>query len=362
MYHAFMQRFTWPRPLRAQILLHALAVASVALTLGCAGRVLEFERADEILKNDEYEKQVKVKSTPPKEPVAPAPVVVTPRLENSQVKGTGVKAKSAKATKAIESKKPKVPLRRQPEVEDTVGFEGRRPIRDPFRVGEKVTLNVTYFNVVAGTLEIMVKPMVEVNGINAYQFEVTAKSNSLFNRIYAVDDKAITFMSYDEMVPLSLSITLKESKQLAEARTFIDWKTNKATYWRKKVTKEKGEENKKLEWNVLPFSQNVVSALFYLRTFSWDVGRDLAFRVADEGKNIVFRGEVIRKEKLKTEIGVLDTLVLKPHLTVDGVFKPVGDILFWMTDDDRKFIVRIESKIKIGTMVAKLKSLEKGQD
>jgi hypothetical protein len=215
---------------------------------------------------------------------------------------------------------------------------------------------------VAGTLELAVKPMVEVNGQKAYHFEVTAKSNSLFNRVYAVDDTAVTYMSYDTLIPLNLSITLKESKQLAETRTFIDWKTNKATYWQKKVTKEKGEQSKRKDWDVLPFSQNVISAVYYMRTFTYETGKSYAFRVADEGKNIVFKGEIVRKEKLKTDIGELDTIVLKPKLTVDGAFAPVGDILMWMTDDDRKFIVRIESKIKIGTLVAKLKSIDKGRD
>ena len=41
---------------------------------------------------------------------------------------------------------------------------------------------------------------------------------------------------------------------------------------------------------------------------------------------------------------------------------PVGEVLVWLTDDERKFVVRLETKIKIGTIVAKLKSLEKGQE
>src|SRR5690606_29120766 len=111
-------------------------------------------------------------------------------------------------------------------------------------------------------------------------------------------------------------------------------------------------------WKILPFSQNVVSAAFYMRTFTYGPDKELAFRVADAGKNLVFTGKVLRREKLDTEIGQLDTVVVKPKITIDGVFKQVGDILIWLTDDERKHIVRIESKIKIGTIVAKLKSIE----
>ncbi|HMN69177.1 MAG TPA: DUF3108 domain-containing protein, partial [Bdellovibrionales bacterium] len=233
---------------------------------------------------------------------------------------------------------------------------------DPFRVGEKVTFDVSYFNVVAGTINVEVKPFASVNGQKAYHFEISGRSNSFFSRIYAVEDKATTYMSYDDLVPLNLQISIKESKQLAETRTLFDWKTMKASYWQKRVTKEKGERSKQIDWDLLPFSQNVITAPYYLRTFQLEPGKKLAFRVADEGKNIVFTGEVLRREVLKTPIGDLKTVVVRPQITADGAFKPIGDIQIWLTDDDRKFLVRLESKIKIGTVVAKLKSIEKGRE
>ncbi len=328
---------------------------SALITTACASRVLQYDKADEVLKNEEYEQKVQVKQVEP-----PAPLVV------KEIPADAIPvAKSKQSTKTKKSAKkegPKVKGPRQPEIEDTTGFEGRRPIKDPFRSGEKVTLNISYFNIVAGEMQIVVNPMVEVNGQKAYHFEVSAKSNSFFNHVYGVDDTAVTYLTYDEMTPLNLSITLKESKQLAEARTFFDWKTMKASYWQKRVTKEHGEQSKKLEWDIKAYSQNVISAAFYMRVFSYEVGKKYAFRVADEGKNIVFSAEVLRKEKLSTDVGEFDTVVLKPNITVDGVFTPVGDILVWLTDDDRRFIVRIESKIKIGTVIAKLKSLEKGPE
>lgn len=322
------------------------------LALGaCAGRILQHEKAAEVLKTEEFDKKVEIVE----EPVAPPP--------EPTVKEAPAEKKKKVAVKPVEKKKKvKVTGPRQPELEDKEGFEGRRPLIDPFRAGEKVVFDISYFNIVAGTLDVEVKPMATVNGVKAYHFEVTGKSNSFFNRIYAVDDKAVTYLSYDDLVPLNLQISLKESGQLAETRTFFDWKTKRASYWQKRITKEKGERSNKLEWDLLPYSQNVISAPYYLRVFKLEPGKNLAFRVADEGKNLIFTGEVLRREKLKTPIGELDTVVVRPKITVDGVFKPVGDILIWLTDDDRKFLVRLETKIKIGTIVAKLKSLERGRE
>jgi hypothetical protein len=328
----------------------------VLLVASCAGKILQVDRSDEVLSNDEFDAQVEVK-----EAKGDPPVDDIKSMPEETTKSSGKKKKPKPARKTpVEKAKVKGP--RQPDIEDATGFEGRRPVKDPFRVGEKVTLDVSYFNVTAGELNVETKPFVMVNGRKAYHFEASGKSTPFFSKMYAIDDRVTTYMDFEEMRPLSLLVSIKESNQLGETRTFYDWKNNKASYWQKKIVKGKGERNKKIDWDILPYSQNVVSVAWYLRTFDLTVGKKHAVRVADEGKNIVFTGEVLRKEKLKTPIGVLDTVVVTPRITADGVFKPIGEILIWFTDDDRKLLVRLESKIKIGTIVAKVRSIERGQE
>jgi len=329
-----------------------LAVLSVVLFSACAGKVLQFEKSDEILQNKEFEDQVKIEEAP----VEPPPEPVIKEVAEPKPGKKPVKPKPPEPPKKAK------PMAHKPELEDKEGFDGRRPLVDPFRPGEKVTLDISYFNIVAGELNMEVKPFATVNGQKAYHFEINGKSNSFFSKIYAVEDKGTTYVSYDEMVPLNLQISIKESKQLAETRTLFDWKTKKGSYWQKRITKEKGERSKKVDWQLEPYAQNVMSAAYYMRVFKYEVGKTFAFRVADEGKNMVFKGEAVRREKIQTPIGELDTIVVKPTITVDGMFKQMGEILIWLTDDDRKFIVRLESKIKIGTVIAKLKSIDKGRD
>lgn len=362
------------------------------LVIGCASKVLDYDNIDKLEENREYEDLVKVKQLPADESGKAAleskKKLAEPEKKSNLPKGTTVKLvpkkkknldkkssqkldlakkkkaspqtnKSKKSSKKGQQMKPE---KRLPEYEDSENFVGRRPLRDPFRVGEKVRLSLTYFNITAGYMDVSVKPFVEVNGEKAYNFEVDIKSSSFFNRIYAVDDQASTYVSYNDLLPFNLDIKVRESKQVKEIRSFLDNKNLKGSYWEKKVTKEKGEQEKSIKWDIEPFSQNVISAVYYLRAFTLTPGKKLKFRVADDGKNYMFGGEVLRKEKLKTEIGKLDTIVVRPKITLGGAFKPMGEILIWLTDDDRKFVVRIESKIKIGTIIAKVKSIERGVD
>lgn len=325
---------------------------------GCASKNLNYDEIQPLEKNVEFEKMVQVKEIAAAAQV-PEPTQTLPRAAAPALKARPLlqPAKKKVAKKSVKEA-PAMSKKREASIEDTENFTGRRPNVDPFVVGEKVTLAMTYFNVSAGHMTLETRPFVEVNGRKSYHFYLTVKSSKMFNMIYSVDDWAETFVDFEEMVPYTLGIDVKESKQLKDIRSFFDWKTMTGQYWETKLTADDGKKTRKKIWNILPFSQNVLSAAFYMRTFTYKPNKELAFRVADDGTNLVFTGKVLRFERLKTDVGEFDTIVVQPKITVDGMFKQMGEIFIWLTNDERKHIVRIESKIKIGTVVAKLKSIE----
>lgn len=336
------------------------ALLLCSLLNGCASGILKYDKSETLSVNPEYERKLKVEKLPesvhevakPEEPRGePAHVPKLPQPPKH--KAVAKSSKKKKKVKAMTSA-------REPSIEDSEGFEGRRPKVDPFRIGEKISLSLSYFRVVAGQMDLEVLPLVEVNNEKAYHFRIRVKSNDFFSRFYSVDDMAETYVNFENLLPYNVAVHVKESKQLKEIRFLQDHEKLTADYWEKRVTKENGEQNKKLSWAMLPFSQNVISAVFYMRTFTMRPGKELQFRVAEQGENIVFKGEVLRREELKTDIGTFNALVIKPQIHVGGMFKPMGDILIWVSDDDRKFILRIESEIRIGTIVAKITGLEKG--
>ena len=75
---------------------------------------------------------------------------------------------------------------------------------------------------------------------------------------------------------------------------------------------------------------------------------------------MLMKAEVLRTEKLDTALGELDTVVIRPEIQIGGVFKPQGEILFWLTNDDRKFLVQFSSKIKIGPVMGYVSKINKG--
>ncbi|MCB0378232.1 MAG: DUF3108 domain-containing protein [Bdellovibrionales bacterium] len=345
----------------------ALFVAS------CATTDHEFETID-IRKNTEFDKVIKIETIA--EPVKPAKVE-KPKRPKTKVKKSVKKKEEPKAKapqkvseKKDEAKSEPAPTKvvkpnlkkkstRMPKLEDDEGFDGRRPLVDPVRVGEELVLGISYFAVEAGKLTMKVKPMVQVNGRKAYHYQYLIQTSSLFSMFYSVDDVAEAFVDYETLVPYSYEIHVDESKQKRETKTYFDWDKNVALMWDKKKQKGKPVEEKKVQWDILKYSQNVFSVAYYLRAFTLEVGKELKVRVAHEGKNIIMTAKVIRKEKIFTDIGAFDTFVVSPRFDIDGKFKPTGENYLWLTDDERKFIVKMESKIKIGSIMGKIQKIKK---
>lgn len=361
----------------------AIFVLSLGIA-GCASSVLHFEKSDDLQKNDEFEKAVRIENVgeeikspsqdSPQSPLelkSPGAALKTSQepkkslspLTEKNGKKSPVKKGAPKSSASMSESKavPSVLTAREPNIEDAVGFEGRRPLKDPFKVGEVVTHNVHYFKVSAGEIKFKVENFANVNGKNSYTFATELKTSPLFETFYKVDDRAVTQVGFDDLVPSAFQLHVKESGQLRESRSFFDWQKNRAFFWEKKITEKKGEEIKKIDWEIQQYSQNVFSAIYYMRVFKWEDGKEYQFRVAHDNENLVFRGKVVRRETLETDAGTFKAIVVKPEFTVKGIFKPVGDIYIWLSDDDRKYVLRIESKIKIGTLISEVTKIEPGR-
>jgi hypothetical protein len=342
-------------------------IMSIIVVSACSS-LMKYEKADELKKNQEFEQAVKIvkpeeapaDTTVPTAAVTPTPTPVeAPASKGKKQSTKKAPAKKGKAAAAVAVAE--APAVRQPELEDSEGFSGRRPINDPFRAGEEVVHDVHYFKVSAGELRLKVEPFSMVNNRKSYSFAIEIKTIGLFSNFYAVDDRAETFVDYEDMVPRVFQLHVKESGQIKEAKMFFDNQKGVATFWEKKFTKEDGEKEKKLQWDILPFSQNVYSAVYYMRNFKWEMGKEYSYRVTNDEENLVFSGKVLRREVLQTKLGPMKAIVVQPNIVLKGKFKPIGENLIWLSDDDRKYILRIEAKIKIGTLISEVVSINPGK-
>lgn len=348
-------------------------VSSVFILTSCGTSFLKYDKEEQLKKIDEFDQKVQIaqpvassSSAQPPQPAKQSPPVV---VKKEKVKSHGrIKSKIKKApvtvpvAAVVPSPKEVVSVRRQPEIEDDAGFDGRRPLQDPFRVGEEVVHDVHYFKVSAGSLRMKIDPFVTVNGRKAYALKMAINTSSLFSSFYTVDDSVDIFMDYESLVPSVFQLHVKESGQLREAKMLFNETDNTATFWERKVTKSDGVEEKRQHWDILPYTQNVYSSIYYMRLFKWEVGKEYAFRVGNDNENLVFSGKALRKEVLETKLGPMKAIVIQPNITLKGKFKSIGENLIWLSDDDRRYVLRIEAKIKIGTLISEVVEIKPGSN
>jgi len=67
-----------------------------------------------------------------------------------------------------------------------------------------------------------------------------------------------------------------------------------------------------------------------------------------------FRMKIIGREVIKTKFGYIKTLVLRPYVVADRVFREEESLTIWVSDDENKIPLLIEAKLLVGSIKASL--------
>lgn len=277
------------------------------------------------------------------------PVAVVPPVKH----GKGKKGKRKKGAKASEAAKlvPAAPF----------SIENRWTMAPFFRAGERIVFDITYFGATAGQLELSVLPEKLVAGRATYHFRAIATSTSIFSLFYRVNDVAESFMDTGGLFSHKFLIKLDESRQNRDVLELYDQNKRKAYYWSKLETPTKGVQKDQSEIDLVPYTQDGLSSFFYVRTLPLEDGKVYEFPMVNNGKLRTVRVTVVRRENLTTKEGEFKTIVVKPEVVLDGILQQnSGDSFMWISDDADRQILKIDAKIKVGSVIAYLRERTSG--
>jgi hypothetical protein len=89
-----------------------------------------------------------------------------------------------------------------------------------------------------------------------------------------------------------------------------------------------------------------------------EVGKTYSFdRYYQPDKNPVII-KVDRRERIKVPAGEFDAIVLKPIIKSKGLFGEHGQAEVWFSDDSSRTLLRLKSKLPVGTLYLELKQAE----
>jgi len=197
-----------------------------------------------------------------------------------------------------------------------------------------------------------VKPFQAVDGVQAYHFVLTARSNSFVDVFYKVRDRI------DAYTDIHMTRSLLYKKQQHEGNTKRDvvvnfnWSDLTAQYY----NFNKMEKN----ISIMLGSFDPLSVFFFSRLLDFKVDNILTRPVTDGKKCVIGKARIIRKEKLSLANGTYEAYLLEPELKhIGGVFEKSEDakIQLWVSADRRRIPLKIKSKVMVGSFVGELVSV-----
>lgn len=228
-----------------------------------------------------------------------------------------------------------------------------RELRMPFQPGEKLTFELKWTVIPAGTAVLEVRPMATIDGINTYHFVLEARTNRFLDAFYKVRDRIDAYAHLDMTASVLYIKKQREGSVKKDVKVTFDHRQGVARYFKS------GKIRKTLTIPAGTFDP--LSIFYYSRLLDWKENRRLQRPVSDGKKIVLGEAKIVRRETITLERGIFDTFLVEPDLKhVGGVFEKSNDakIQLWVTADQRRIPVKISSKVSVGSFVGEIVSME----
>ena len=229
-------------------------------------------------------------------------------------------------------------------------FVPRKIQNEAWTVGEHLEFEITYSFYSAGTATMSVLDVVPVNGGNCYHIQTTARSNDFISTFYEVRDTVNSYIDTQGIFSRRFEKKLREGRYKADR--YEDFYPDRLIAL---------NTIEKYALTEIPlYVQDILSSLYYVRTFDLEVGRNVEVVTYADGKVYPLNILVHKQEEVTVPAGTFTCLKIEPLLQSEGVFRQKGKLVIWITDDKYKIPVKMESKVIIGSIASKLLSYQTG--
>jgi len=216
----------------------------------------------------------------------------------------------------------------------------------PLFVGEELLFEVRWMGLLAGNASLAVSGQVSKNGHEVYRIRSLAESSPLFSLFYNVRDVGETFIDVHELYPWYFHLDQREGSQSSQRTVTFDQQRGLAIYAKNHQSPQ--------ELKVPVGVHDTLSSLYVVRTLPLRVGQSIHLNTFSNGKTYDVEVQVLRQEKLEAYWGTVDTLVVQPLMRFQEILRQKGDVLIWVTDDERRIPIRMRTAIKVGSIEATL--------
>lgn len=230
-----------------------------------------------------------------------------------------------------------------------------------FVKGEHLVYRVYYDailtgKVTAGEVTFSVKDGSRViNGRNTHHIQVLGKTKGAFNLFYKVDDRYETYMDEEHLVPRHFVRRVDEGGYIIRQNVTFHQELGKATF-------KDLKNNRTSLIETPPDIHDVVSVIYYARTLDLTnakSGDRFNFNFVIDDTVYTSSMEILGRETIKTSMGRVRCVKIKPGLITGNVFKDTYAMELYVSDDRNKVPVLMKTGVIVGNVKMELTSFEK---
>ena len=223
----------------------------------------------------------------------------------------------------------------------------------PFARGEKLSNDLYWTVVKAGSATLETIPDVALEGKKTLHFRALAKSTPFIDTFYKVRDSIESWVDPGVTRAWLYKKDQEEGTYVRHYLVRFDAGGSVAHRY------SKGELKNAV---IVPYGCfDPLSMLFLFRTKPLAVGYEFAAPVTDGEKAVVGKARVVKRETITVRAGEFDTFLVEPEVKeIGGVFRksPDATLQVWITADARRIPVRVKSKVIVGSFSMELTGYE----
>jgi len=218
---------------------------------------------------------------------------------------------------------------------------------------EQSYLNIYYLGMTVGKIMFTNKGKKLMNEKEVWHFHARFKSAPFYSNIYELDDTVDTYVTTDKFLSTRYSLIQRESKQDIDDLQLHDREQLKTFWFYKRKTSGSTKEKKK-EIFIPHFSIDPFSVLFFYQGLPLKNGDIYEIPVINKDKILLLKSVVEGRESIATALGEKKAIRVHATTKYTGQHLKSGDLFFWFSDDEKRTLLKVQAKIKIGSVTAEI--------
>ena len=212
--------------------------------------------------------------------------------------------------------------------------------RLPFQVGERLTYDAKVNSINAGKAYLSIEGMETIRGAGTFHAVFDVRGRVLFKKFAN---------HYESWFDTTTLVTMRHVQKTDDVDKRYEFYPAKKVY----IKNNDGIENPSVS---MPLDE--ASFLFYLRTVPLEIGKTVTVERYYYALKNPIQISVVRRERIKVPAGEFNAFVLKPVIKSNGLFSPKSDAEVWLADDRAHTLLKLRSKLPLGTLYLELRSID----